>query len=77
MWASKVNPWNAKDMGPKLDLVGLLAGAIRKRNMKVILSMHHAFNITGYYDAVPKTDDPKTSKTLMGNREKKEMKLFG
>ncbi|MEJ2195278.1 MAG: alpha-L-fucosidase, partial [Ignavibacteriaceae bacterium] len=25
MWESKVNPWNAKDMGPKLDLVGLLA----------------------------------------------------
>ncbi len=59
MWASKVNPWNAKDMGPKLDLVGLLANAIRKKNMKVILSMHHAFNITGYYDSVPKTNDPK------------------
>ncbi len=59
MWASKVNPWNAKDMGPKLDLVGLLANAIRKRNMKVILSMHHAYNITGYYEHVPKTNDPK------------------
>ena len=32
MWASKVNPWNAKDMGPKLDLVGLLTDAIRKKN---------------------------------------------
>lgn len=59
MWASKVNPWNAKDMGPKMDLVGLLTEEIRKQNMKVILSMHHAFNITGFYDAVPKTDDPK------------------
>jgi len=59
MWASKVNPWNAKDMGPQLDLVGLLTDAIRKKNMKVILSMHHAFNITGFYSAVPKTDDPK------------------
>jgi len=59
MWASKVNPWNAKDMGPQLDLVGLLTHAIRKKNMKVILSMHHAFNITGFYSAVPKTDDPK------------------
>ncbi len=59
MWASKVNPWNAKDMGPKLDLVGLLADAIRKKNMKVILSMHHAFNITGFYSAVPPTTDPK------------------
>jgi alpha-L-fucosidase len=59
MWASKVNPWNAKDTGPGMDLVGLLANSIRKKNMKVILSMHHAYNITGYYDAVPQTDDPK------------------
>jgi alpha-L-fucosidase len=59
MWASKVNPWNAKDMGPQLDLVGLLADAIRKKNMKLILSMHHAFNITGFYSAVPPTNGPK------------------
>lgn len=59
MWASKVNPWNAKDMGPKLDLVGLLTDAIRKKNMKIILSMHHAYNITGYYEPVPQTNDPK------------------
>ena len=58
MWASKVNPWNAKDMGPELDLAGLLTDAIRKQNLKVIMSMHHAFNITGYYDAVPQADDP-------------------
>lgn len=58
MWASKVNPWNVKDKGPKLDLVGLLTEAIRKKNMKIILSMHHAYNITGYFDAVPKTNDP-------------------
>jgi alpha-L-fucosidase len=62
MWASRVNPWNAKDLGPKLDLVGLLTDAIRKRNLKVILSMHHAYNITGYYSAVPPTDDPKLRK---------------
>ncbi|MBN1302563.1 MAG: alpha-L-fucosidase [Melioribacteraceae bacterium] len=59
MWASIVNSWNAKDTGPKLDLVGLLTDAIRKKNMKIILSMHHAYNITGYYEAVPQTNDPK------------------
>jgi alpha-L-fucosidase len=59
MWASKVNPWNAKDMGPKLDLVGLLTDAIRKKNLRIFLSMHHAYNITGYYNAVPETNDPK------------------
>lgn len=59
MWASKVNPWNAKNMGPEMDLVGLLTKEIRKKDMKIILSMHHAFNITGFYDKVPKSDDPK------------------
>lgn len=53
MWAGRVNPWNVMDRGPKLDLVGLLTDAIRRNDMKVILSMHHAFNITGYYDSVP------------------------
>lgn len=62
MWASEVNPWNAKDKGPKLDLVGLLANSIRQKDMKLILSMHHAYNITGYYDAVPPTDDPELQK---------------
>ena len=75
MWASKVNPWNAKDMGPKLDLVGLLTDAIRKRDMKVILSMHHAYNITGYYDAVPKTDDPKLQ-MLYGQQGKEKNEAF-
>jgi alpha-L-fucosidase len=75
MWASKVNPWNAKDMGPKLDLVGLLTDAIRKKNMKIILSMHHAYNITGYYDVVPKTNDPKLQ-MLYGQQGKEKNEAF-
>ncbi len=75
MWASQVNPWNAKDMGPKLDLVGLLTDAIRKRNMKIILSMHHAYNITGYYDHVPKTNDPKLQ-MLYGQQGKEKNEAF-
>jgi alpha-L-fucosidase len=59
MWASKANPWNAKDMGPELDLVGLLTKEIRKHDMKIILSMHHAYNITGFYEKVPPATDPK------------------
>ena len=59
MWASKVNPWNSKDMGPKLDLAGLFADAIRKHDMKFLMAMHHAFNITGFYSDAPKTDDPQ------------------
>lgn len=75
MWASKVNPWNAKGMGPKLDLVGLLVNAIRRHNMKVILTMHHAFNITGYYDSVPPVDDPSLKK-LYGQQGKEANEAF-
>jgi alpha-L-fucosidase len=75
MWASKVNPWNAKEMGPKLDLVKLLTDAIRKRDMKVILSMHHAYNITGFYEAVPPTSDPKLQK-LYGQQGKEKNEAF-
>jgi alpha-L-fucosidase len=75
MWASKVNPWNAKDMGPKSDLVGLLTDAIRKRNMRIILSMHHAFNITGYYNVVPKTKEPK-HQMLYGQQGKEKNESF-
>jgi alpha-L-fucosidase len=71
MWASKANPWNAKDMGPKLDLVGLLTDAIRKKDMRTILSMHHAYNITGYYDVVSETDDPKLQ-MLFGQQGKEK-----
>jgi alpha-L-fucosidase len=71
MWASKVNPWNAGDMGPELDLVGLLAKEIRKRDMKVILSMHHAYNITGFYEDVPLSDDPELRK-LYGQQGKEK-----
>ena len=75
MWESKVNPWNAKDMGPKLDLVGLLAKSIRKKNMRVIVSMHHAYNITGYYEAVLKTNDPKLQ-MLFGQQGKEKNEAF-
>jgi len=61
MWPSKVNRWNAMDMGPKRDIVGELVRAIRKRNMKVITSFHHAFNINGFFTKQDSLDtgDPK------------------
>lgn len=51
MWKSKVNRWNAADMGPKRDITGELVKALRKRNIKIVTSFHHAFNIQGYYTA--------------------------
>jgi len=46
MWESKVTPFNAKDMGPKRDIVGELEVAIRKRGMKFFTSLHHELNYT-------------------------------
>lgn len=51
MWASRVNRWNAADMGPKRDVVGELVRALRKRDIKIIASFHHAYNFQGYYTA--------------------------
>ena len=53
MWNSTVNEWNSVRTGPGLDLVRLHADAIRARGMKFVVSLHHAFNHTGYYDRVP------------------------
>lgn len=42
MWDSKITPWNAAQTGPKTDIVGTLSKALRKRNLKVITTFHHA-----------------------------------
>ena len=42
MWDSAVTPWNSKAIGPQRDIVGEMARAIRKRQMKFITTFHHA-----------------------------------
>lgn len=42
MYASKLNRWNAKDMGPKRDVAGEYAAAVRDRGMVFGLSSHRA-----------------------------------
>lgn len=44
MWDSDVNPWNASDMGPKRDIVGEMAQAIHRQDMRFIATFHHAWN---------------------------------
>jgi alpha-L-fucosidase len=49
MWDSKVNKWNAAKMGPKRDIVGEIAEAIKKQDMKFITTFHHSHNWYYYY----------------------------
>ncbi|WP_037312123.1 alpha-L-fucosidase [Amycolatopsis orientalis] len=62
MWNSTVNEWNSVRTGPKLDLVGLHAAAIRAKGLKFVVSLHHAYNFTGFYDRVPAQSDPSLRK---------------
>jgi alpha-L-fucosidase len=48
MWDSELTPFNAKDMGPKRDVVGELEKTIRKRGMKYFVSLHHELNYTNF-----------------------------
>lgn len=48
MWDSEITNWNAAKMGPKRDVVGEMAKAIRKQNMKFIATFHHQWNF-GWY----------------------------
>lgn len=44
MWDSEQTPWNSMDRGPKRDIMGEIAAAARKRDMKVVATFHHARN---------------------------------
>jgi len=65
MWASKVNSWNSVAHGPKLDLVGLHAQAIRAQGLKFMVSLHTAYNFNGYYQYAPE-QTTTTLKQLFG-----------
>lgn len=41
MWDSKINPWNAKAMGPKKDILGDLYAELKKNDLKTIATFHH------------------------------------
>jgi alpha-L-fucosidase len=46
LWDSDVAPFNAKRMGPKRDLIGDLAAAVRRLGMKFAVSNHGMENFT-------------------------------
>ncbi|NIJ45917.1 alpha-L-fucosidase [Wenyingzhuangia heitensis] len=45
LWESKVNPWNSKDMGPKIDVVKEIATEVKKRDLKFMTTFHHGFHM--------------------------------
>ncbi|MEL6142912.1 MAG: alpha-L-fucosidase, partial [Bacteroidota bacterium] len=45
MWKSKVNPWNSAEKGPRKDITGMIADELRKRDIKLITTFHHARNL--------------------------------
>ena len=63
MWDSKVNEWNSVAMGPKLNLAKLHADAIRKKGLRVFMSLHTEWNFGGYWAyGTPTTTDPSLQK---------------
>jgi len=48
MFASKISQWNAAEMGPKRDVVGELAKAIRKEGLRLVTTMHHQWLFAWY-----------------------------
>jgi len=44
MWDSALTEWNAARMGPRRDVVGELARAIKSRGLKFVTAFHHAEN---------------------------------
>ncbi|GAA4942105.1 hypothetical protein GCM10023238_04910 [Streptomyces heliomycini] len=58
LWNSSVNEWNSVALGPKLDLLRLHADAIRRKGLKLWVSLHHAYNFTGTSTACPHSRTP-------------------
>jgi alpha-L-fucosidase len=56
MWDSKVNKWNAARMGPRRDVVGEMARAVRSEGMKFVATFHHQW-LWGWYPTEDKTVD--------------------
>ena len=56
MWDSEVTKWDAKDMGPKRDIVGEMAKAVKKHDMKFIATYHRHW-LYAWYPTWDKSTD--------------------
>lgn len=72
MYASKHTRWNVKDMGPKKDVMRMLADAVRAEGMKFGASSHFALNRIYYQTTDPDwdTNDPKYADLYWYPRDK-------
>ncbi|WP_191143423.1 alpha-L-fucosidase [Neiella litorisoli] len=48
LWDSQITPWNSAEIGPKRDITGELAAALRANDMKLITTFHHARHLQRY-----------------------------
>jgi alpha-L-fucosidase len=71
LFDSTANEWNTVHYGPNLDLLGVLATAIRSRNLKLYTSWHNAYNFTGYWFDMPRQKD-RSLRKLYGQLPKAE-----
>ncbi|MEU8036519.1 alpha-L-fucosidase [Streptosporangium sp. NPDC049078] len=69
MWNSRVNEWNSVATGPRLDLLRLHADAIRAKGLKLLVSLHHAYNFTGFFERVP-TQSTASLRKLYGQLDR-------
>jgi alpha-L-fucosidase len=67
MWDSKVNAWNSLSKGPQLNMAQIHAQAFRRKGLKFLMAMHHAYHFTGYYQYAPAQTDPSL-KLLYGQQ---------
>lgn len=69
MYASDLNKWNAAQMGPKKDIVGLLKAAVEKEGLTFRLSTHRAENAWFYNGGMKFPSDVQDMKiSLYGRR---------
>ena len=61
MWDSELTEWNSAKMGPKTDIVKLMADAVRKQGMKYIITYHRHWLYAWYptWDKSTDAGDPK------------------
>ncbi|MDO6492679.1 MULTISPECIES: alpha-L-fucosidase [unclassified Cellulophaga] len=60
MWDSKLTTWDAKDKGPKIDVVGAMEKAIKTRGLKFITTYHRHW-LYAWYPTWDKNTDAYTT----------------